>query len=86
MSYDEGMLTQSAEREALEEEKERELEDETVQKAEIVRTTSDPGLPSNREREEHEATHAQLQKLVCCMCERTWNCDEAPQEHWCRKR
>ena len=34
-------------------------EDQAEQDADRVRTISDPGQPSKREREEHEATHAQ---------------------------
>ena len=46
-----------------------ELEDETVQNAERVRTISDPGQPSKREREGHEATHAQYRRW-CIACVR----------------
>ena len=59
MSHDEDILTLNVDGEALEEEMECELENETVQDAERVRTISNPGQPSKREREEHEATHAQ---------------------------
>ena len=46
-----------------------ELEDETVQDAEGVRTISNP-----RQREEHDCA---IPKLVHCMFEKTWNRDEA---------
>ena len=58
MSHDEDVLTLNVDGEALEEEMECELEDETVQDAESVRTTSEPGQPIKKEREEHEAAHA----------------------------
>ena len=75
-------LTLKVDGEALEEEMECELEDETVQDTERVRSISNPGQPSKKEREEHEATHAQYRSWGrgVCMCE-TWNRDEAPQEH-----
>ena len=55
--------------EALEEEMECELEDETVQDAQRVRTISNPRQPSKKEREEHEATHAQY-RTWCIACVR----------------
>ena len=69
MSHDEDILTLNVDGEALEEEIECEREDETLLDAEIVRTTSDPGLPSKKEREEHEATHAQ-HRSWCIACVR----------------
>ena len=42
----------------------------------MVRTSQ----TQEKEREKHEATHAQMPKLVRGMCERTRNCDVAPQE------
>ena len=59
MSHDEDILTVNVNGEALEEEMECELEDETERDAERVRTISNPGQPSKKEREEHEATHTQ---------------------------
>ena len=67
MSHDEDILTLSVDGEALEDEMECELEDETVEDAERVRTVSDPGQPSRREREEHEATRAQYRSW-CIAC------------------
>ena len=69
MSHDEDVLVLNVDGEALEKEMECELEDETVQDAEIVRIFSDPGLPSKNEREEHEATHAQ-HRSWCTACVR----------------
>ena len=84
MSHDEDIPTLNVDGEAPEEEMECEPEDETVQDAERVRTISDPGQPSKKEREKARGNTCAVQKLVHCMCERTWN-HEAPQEHWYRK-
>ena len=54
---------------ALGEEMECEAEDQSEQDADKVRTISDPGQPSKREREEHEATHAQYRSW-CIACVR----------------
>ena len=79
MSHDEDILTLDVDREALEEEMECELQDETVQDPERVRTISNPGQPSKKEREEYEATHTQYRSwCIACVRERTWNRDEAP--------
>ena len=59
MSHDEDILILNVDGEALAEEVECELEDETVQDTEGVRTISNPEQPSKKEREKHEATHAQ---------------------------
>ena len=61
------ILTLNVGGEALEEEMECEHEDDTVQDAERVRTISDPRQPSKKEREEHEATHAQ-DRCWCIAC------------------
>ena len=55
--------------ETLEEEMECELEDETVQDPERLRNISNPGQPSKKKREEHEATHAQYRSW-CITCVR----------------
>ena len=81
---DEDILTLNVDGEAPEEEMECEPEDETVQDAERVRTISDPRQPSKKEREKARSNTRAIQKLVHCMCERTWN-HGAPQEHWYRK-
>ena len=59
MSHDEDILTLNVDGEALKEDMECEPEGETVQDAVRVRTISDQGQPSKREREKHEATRAQ---------------------------
>ena len=59
MSHDENIPTLNVDGEALEEEMECVLEDETVQDPGRARTISNPGQPSKEELEEHEATHAQ---------------------------
>ena len=56
--------------EALEEDMECELEDETVQGAERVSTIS-PGQPSKKEREGHEGTQGQYRSwCIACVRER----------------
>ena len=68
MSHDEDILTLNVDGEELEEEMECELEHETVQDAERVRTISNPGQPSQKECEEHEATHAQYRsRCIACV-------------------
>ena len=68
MSYDEDILTLDVDGDALEGGMECELEDETVQEPERVRTISNPGQPSKKEREEHEATHAQYRsRCIACV-------------------
>ena len=69
MSFDEDILTLNVDGDALEGEMECELEDETVQEPERVRTISIPGQPSKKEREKHEATHAQYRSW-CIVCVR----------------
>ena len=69
MNHDEDILTLNVDGEALEEEMECELENETVQDPDRVRTISNPGQPSKKEREEHEATHAQYRSW-CITCVR----------------
>ena len=69
MSHDEDIFTLNVDGEAPEEEMECELEEETVQDPERVRTISNPGQPSKKEREEHEATHAQ-HRSWCISCGR----------------
>ena len=69
-------------RRGTEEEMDCEVEDETVQDAERVRTISNS--PARKNVMSTSNTCA-VQKLVRCMCERTWNRDEVPQEPWCRK-
>ena len=54
---------------AMGEEMECEAEDQAEQDADRVRTISDPGQPSKRERQEHEATHAQYRSW-CIACVR----------------
>ena len=54
---DEDILTLNVDGEAPEEEMECEPEDETVQDAERVRTISDPGQPSKKEREKSTRQH-----------------------------
>ena len=54
---------------AMGEEMECDAEDQAEQDADRVRTISDPGQPSKREREEHEATHAQYRSW-CIACVR----------------
>ena len=56
-SREESIFTLNVDGEALEEDTEWEFEDETEQDAERVRTISDPGRTSKKEREELEATH-----------------------------
>ena len=71
MSHDEDILTLDVDGEALGEEMECELEDETVQDAERLRTISNLGHPSKKEREEHEATHARYRSwYIACLRER----------------
>ena len=53
MSYDEDILTLNVDGEALEEEMECELEDDTVQDAERVRTISDPRQPNVKSMRQH---------------------------------
>ena len=69
MSHDEDIFTLNVDGEAPEEEMECELEDDTVQDPERVRTISNPGQPSKKEREEHEATHAK-HRSWCISCGR----------------
>ena len=69
MSHDEDILTLNVDEKALEEEMECEREDETVQDAERVSTISNPSQPTKKEREKHEATHAQYRGW-CIACER----------------
>ena len=69
MSHDEDSRKMDVDGETLEEEMECELEDETVQDADRVRTISNPGQPSRKEREEHDATHAQYRSW-CIACVR----------------
>ena len=64
-SWDNDILTLNVDCGALGEEMESEAEDQAEQDADKVRTISDPGQPSKREREEHEATHAQYRS--CCI-------------------
>ena len=68
-NHDEDILTLNVDEEALEEEMDCDLEDETVHDAERVRTISNPGQPSKKKREEHEATHARYRSW-CIACVR----------------
>ena len=60
---DNDILTLNVDCGALGEEMECEAEDQAEQDADKVRTISDPEQPSKREREEHEATHAQYRSV-----------------------
>ena len=53
MSHDEDILTLNVDGEALEEEMECELEDDTVQDAERLRTSSDPRQPNVKSTRQH---------------------------------
>ena len=63
---DDDILTLNVDCGVLGEEMECEAEDQAEQHADRVRTISDPGQPSKREREEHEATHAEVGSLRVC--------------------
>ena len=69
VSHDEDIFTLDVDGEAPEEEMECELEEETVQDPGGVRTISNPGQASKKEREEHEATHAK-HRSWCISCGR----------------
>ena len=69
MSHDEDILILNVDGEAPEEEMKCELEDEPYRIQKRVRTISDPGQHSKKEREEHEATHAQYRSW-CTACVR----------------
>ena len=78
MSHDEDILTLNVEGEALEEEVECELEDETVQDARPSQTQDSPARKNVRSTRRHmRSTEAGALHA--------WNRDEAPWEHWCRK-
>ena len=66
--------------EALEDEMECELEGETIQDAERVRSISIPEQSSKKEREKQETTYAQY-KRSCVACVKRPNRDEESQEH-----
>ena len=68
MSHDEDIFTLNVDGEALEEEMECEPWEETA-RSRKVRTISDLGQPSKKEREEHEATHEQFRSW-CIVCVR----------------
>ena len=52
------------------EQMECDIDEQREQESEKVKTIPDPGQRSKREREEHEATHGTVQKLVRCVLER----------------
>ena len=70
VSHDEDIFTLDVDGEALQEEMECELEEETVQDPGRVRTISNPGQASKKEREEQRQT-CETPKLVHFMRERT---------------
>ena len=84
MRRDEDILTLNVNGEALEEEMECEPEDETVQDAERVKTPSQIQDSPARKNVRSTRQHMRSTELAHCVCERTWNRDEAPQEHRCR--